>query len=201
MNIGYARVSTADQDLSVQIEALKQAGCERIYSDKASGAKTDRPGFLQALDYMREGDLLVVWRLDRLGRSLIHLIDTMALLEDRGIGFRSLKESMDTSTSGGRMIFRIFGAFAQFERDLIKERTLAGLQTARTQGRRGGRPKALNDDQIQLAYKLYDDRDHTVKQICEILGISKPTLYSYLRLREYRTCESKSRNSDPQSQL
>jgi DNA invertase Pin-like site-specific DNA recombinase len=197
MKIGYARVSTADQDLTVQIEALKQAGCERIYSDIASGAKTDRPGFGQALDYMREGDVLVVWRLDRLGRSLIHLIDMMALLEDRGIGFLSLKESMDTTTSGGRMIFRIFGAFAQFERDLISERTLAGLQAARAQGRRGGRPKALNDDQLQVAYQLYDDREHTVKQICEMLGISKPTLYSYLRQREQAFNKNSSPNPEP----
>lgn len=123
----------------------------------------------------------------------------MALLEERGIGFLSLKESMDTITSGGRMIFRIFGAFAQFERDLIKERTLAGLQTARAQGRRGGRPKALNDDQIQEAYQLYDDREHTVKQICEMLGISKPTLYSYLRLRKGRVSQNKSATT--QSQL
>ena len=148
---------------------------------------------------MREGDVLVVWRLDRLGRSLIHLIDTMSLLEERGIGFLSLKESMDTTMSGGRMIFRIFGAFAQFERDLIRERTLAGLQVARAQGRPGGRPKALNDDQIQKAYQLYDDREHTVKQVCEMLGISKPTLYSYLKLREPKSFKSKSSNSDPHS--
>jgi DNA invertase Pin-like site-specific DNA recombinase len=197
MKIGYARVSTADQVLTFQIEALKQAGCERIYSDIASGANTDRPGFGQALDYMREGDVLVVWRLDRMGRSLIHLIDIMSLLEERGIGFLSLKESMDTTTSGGRMIFRIFGAFAQFERDLISERTLAGLQAARAQGRRGGRPKALNDDQIQEAYQLYDDREYTVKQICEMLGISKPTLYSYLRLREQASNKNSSPNPEP----
>jgi DNA invertase Pin-like site-specific DNA recombinase len=199
MKIGYARVSTADQDLTFQIEELRRSGCKRIFSDKASGARTDRPGFRHALDYMREGDLFVVWRLDRLGRSLIHLIDTMALLEERGIGFLSLKESIDTTTSGGRMIFRIFGAFAQFERDLISERTLAGLQAARAQGRRGGRPKALNNDQIQEAYQLYDDREYTVKQICEMLGISKPTLYSYLRLREERMGESKSVKSEPQT--
>lgn len=197
MKIGYARVSTADQDLTVQIEDLKRAGCERIYSDKASGAKADRPGFQQALDYMREGDVLVVWHLDRLGQSLIHLIDTLSLLEVRGIGFLSLKESMDTTTSVGRMIFRIFGAFAQFERALISQRTLAGLRASRAQGRRGGRPKALNYDQIQEAYQLYDNREHTAKQICEMLGISKPTLYSYLRLREQEINKKSSPNSDP----
>jgi len=186
MKVGYARVSTLDQDLALQLDALKQAGCQKIHRDKLSGAKAERPGLQEALDYMREGDTLVVWRLDRLGRSLKHLIETVNLLEERGIGLQSLTESIDTTTSGGRLIFHIFGALAEFERNLIRERTQAGLQAARARGRKGGRPKSLNDKKVKLAYQLYDERKHTVKEICDILGISKPTLYAYLRQRKER---------------
>ena len=133
MQIGYVRVSTLEQNVDPQIDQLKQAGCERIFRDKASGAKTERPGLLEALDFLREGDMLVVWRLDRLGRSLKHLLETVSMLEERGIGFRSLQESIDTTTSGGRLIFHIFGALAEFERNLIRERTMAGLRAARAQ--------------------------------------------------------------------
>jgi DNA invertase Pin-like site-specific DNA recombinase len=184
MKVGYARVSTIEQDLAMQTDALEQAGCERIFQDKASGAKAERPGLQEALAFLRKGDSLVVWRLDRLGRSLKHLIETVGELEERGIGFQSLQESIDTTTSGGRLIFHIFGALAEFERNLIRERTMAGLQAARARGRKGGRPRALDNKRIQLAYQLYDERKQTVKEICEILGISKPTLYAYLSERD-----------------
>src|SRR5258707_723528 len=142
MLVGYARVSTEDQTLDLQKDALTKAGCRRIFTDVASGASTERKGLDQALDHLREGDTLAVWRLDRLGRSLPHLIETVTTLEGRGIGFKSLTESIDTTTSGGKLIFHIFGALAEFERNLIKERTQAGLEAARARGHLGGRPKA-----------------------------------------------------------
>ncbi len=184
MNVGYARISTQDQDLSLQIDALKQAGCEKIFRDQASGAKAARPGLQEALDYLRLGDTLVVWRLDRLGRSLKHLIETVMLLEERGISFRSLRESIDTTTSSGRLVFHLFGALAEFERDLIRERTQAGLQAARARGRKGGRPKSLSEHKTALLYRLYDERKHSIKEICDILDISKSTLYAYLGRRK-----------------
>jgi DNA invertase Pin-like site-specific DNA recombinase len=183
MKLGYARVSTTEQDLSLQLDGLGDAGCEKIYEDRISGAKTDRPGLQEALAYLRKGDTLVVWRLDRLGRSLKHLIETVNDLEERGIGFQSLQEAIDTTTSSGRLVFHIFGALAEFERNLIRERTHVGLEAARARGRKGGRPKALNTKKIELLYELYDSKKHTVKEICEMMGISKPTLYSYLRER------------------
>lgn len=183
MLVGYVRVSTIDQEDSLQIDALKQAGCGRIFRDKVSGAKTARPGLQEAVDFLREGDSLVVWRLDRLGRSLKHLLETVALLEERGIGFRSLQEAIDTTTSGGRLIFHIFGALAEFERNLIRERTMAGLRAARARGRKGGRPRKLDDKKTTLAFRLYDEKKHTVKEICQMMGVSKPTLYAYLRRR------------------
>jgi DNA invertase Pin-like site-specific DNA recombinase len=179
--IGYVRVSTLEQNASLQIDALQQAGCERIFQDKVSGAKTERPGLHEAIDFLRDGDSLVVWRLDRLGRSLKHLLETVAHLEERGIGFRSLQEAIDTTTSGGRLIFHIFGALAEFERNLIRERTIAGLRAARARGRIGGRPKALDAKKTELAHRLYKEKQHTIMEICQILGISKPTLYAYLR--------------------
>src|SRR5687767_10100234 len=138
MLIGYARVSTADQTLNLQHDALTKAGGKKIFTDTASGAKQERKGLNEALSQMREGDTLVVWRLDRLGRSLKHLIDTIAHLDSQGIGFKSLTENIDTTTSGGKLIFHIFGALAEFERNLIKERTNAGLHAARTRGIKGG---------------------------------------------------------------
>ena len=180
MLIGYARVSTDDQNLDLQKDALTQAGCEKILEDHQSGAKAERLGLKSALEYARKGDTLVVWRLDRLSRSLKDLIDMVNLLEAQGVGLKSLHESLDTSSSSGKLIFHIFGALAEFERNLIRERTQAGLQAARSRGRRGGRPKALDEDKRALAVQLYDERNHTVKQICEMLGISKPTLYKYV---------------------
>ena len=183
MQIGYARVSTNDQTLDLQLDTLTKAGCERIFRDTFSGVKADRPGLRDALDHLRTGDTLVVWRLDRLGRSLRHLIETMTALEQRGVGFRSLTESIDTTTSGGKLIFHIFGALAEFERDLIRERTQAGLVAARTRGRAGGRPKvkAFQDARkLAAAQRLYAEGKTSIGTICATFGISKSTFYRYV---------------------
>jgi DNA invertase Pin-like site-specific DNA recombinase len=179
MLIGYARVSTTDQTLDLQKDALKKAGCERIFTDTASGAKQERVGLDEALSYVRKGDTLVVWRLDRLGRSLPHLIETITGLENRGIGFKSLTESIDTTTSGGKLVFHIFGALAEFERDIIRERTQAGLTAARSRGRKGGRPKALTPKKQEQALTLYNDKTNTIDDICRTLNVSRATLYRY----------------------
>ena len=186
MLVGYARVSTDDQNLNLQREAINQAGCEQIFEDQLSGAKAERPGLHQALQYARAGDTIVVWRLDRLSRSLKDLIEMVTLLESKGIGLKSLQEAIDTSSSSGKLIFHIFGALAEFERNLIRERTQAGLQAARARGRKGDRPKSLNKDKQALAVKLYDEKKHTVDQICEMMGISKPTLYKYIEAAKGR---------------
>ena len=180
MLLGYARVSTDDQHLTLQHDALKQAGCDQFFDDYGSGATADRAGLRRVLAYARPGDTIVVWRLDRLSRSLKDLIDMVTVLEGKGVGLKSLHESIDTTSSSGKLIFHIFGALAEFERTLIRERTQAGLQAARARGRTGGRPKALTPDQQALAVKLYDEKQHTVAQIGRLLGISKPTLYKYL---------------------
>ena len=183
MLIGYARVSTHEQTLDLQQDALKEAGCDPIYTDTASGAQTERKGLQDALQYLRESDVLVVWRLDRLGRSLKHLIETITALEERGIGFKSLSESIDTTTSGGKLVFHVFGALAEFERDLIRERTKAGLAAARARGRMGGRPKAssLNTaKKVALAQALYEDKNNSIADICSTLRVSRSTLYRYL---------------------
>lgn len=180
MLIGYARISTDDQNLDLQLDALKQAGCEKIYSDRISGAKTLRPGLELALEVARTSDVLVVWRLDRLGRSLKDLIEKMEILDKRGIGLSSLQESITTTNNSGKLIFHLFGALAEFERNLIRERTNAGLVAARARGHRGGRPKALDPAKRQLAVKLYTEKQHTIIEICKLMGISKPTLYNYI---------------------
>lgn len=180
MDIGYARVSTQDQTLDLQRDALAKAGVGRVYTDTASGAKTDRPGLGKAIDFARDGDTLVVWRLDRLGRSLPHLIETVRELERRGIGFRSLTESIDTTTPGGRLIFHVFGALAEFERDLTRERTNAGLAAARARGRKGGRPRA-DRRKIDAGLKLYAEQQMPVRDICKVLGIGETTLRRYLK--------------------
>src|SRR5215213_4903876 len=146
MFVGYARVSTTDQTLDLQHDALTTAGCTKIFTDTASGAQTERKGLSEALAYVRAGDSLVVWKLDRLGRSLKDLISRITELNDRKIGFKSLTENIDTTTSGGKLIFHIFGALAEFERDIIRERTNAGLEAARSRGKLGGRPKALTSE-------------------------------------------------------
>jgi len=184
MLIGYARVSTIDQNLFLQIDALQQVGCDKIFTDQVSGSVKSRPQLELALDFLREGDTLVVWRLDRLGRSLRHLIELVTELEEKRIHFRSLTESMDTTTCSGKLIFHIFGALSEFERNLIRERTKAGLEAARARGRKGGRKPALSDKQQEVAVKLYHEKKHTVEEICTIMGISKPTLYSYIRKSE-----------------
>src|SRR3954447_12924690 len=171
MLIGYARVSTTDQTLALQQDALTQAGCERIFTDTASGSKTDRPGLQEALRFARSGDTLVVWRLDRLGRSLKHLIETVTAMQEDGIHFRSLQEQIDTGSSGGKLIFHVFGALAEFERDLIRERTKAGLTAARARGRVGGRP-SLTPEKAQLAQTLYNDKTTSIAEICKTLRIS-----------------------------
>src|SRR3954470_21416455 len=157
MMIGYARVSTLDQTLALQQDALTAAGCEQLYTDTASGSVTDRPGLTQALSHLRTGDTLVVWRLDRLGRPPAHPIDTIRQLQERDIGFRSLQEQIDTTTSGGKLVFHVFGALAEFERDLIRERTHAGLQAARARGRLFGRPKVLTPQQVKQLRSLAKD--------------------------------------------
>lgn len=180
MLIGYARVSTADQTLALQRDALEKAGCERIFTDTASGAKAERIGLADAVAYAREGDILVVWRLDRLGRSLKHLIETITSLNERGVGFKSITESIDTTTSGGKLIFHIFGALAEFERDIIRERTQAGLTAARARGRKGGRPRVLTPKKVQMAQALYNDKTNTINDICRTLNISRSTLYRHI---------------------
>lgn len=180
MLIGYARVSTDDQNLNLQRDALQSAGCSQIYEDHISGAKAARPGLEQALSVARTGDVLVVWRLDRLGRSLKDLIAMVETLAERGIELQSLTEAIATNSSSGQLVFHIFAALAEFERNLIRERTQAGLKAARARGRKGGRPKTLEPAQRQLAVKLYDERQYTIGEICRMMGISKPTLYNYI---------------------
>jgi DNA invertase Pin-like site-specific DNA recombinase len=178
--LGYARVSTTDQNPDLQIDALKAAGCSRIFTDKASGALDRRPKLDQVLDHLRAGDTLVVWRLDRLGRSLRHLIDTVGQLAERGVGFRSLTEGIDTTTPSGRLVFHIFGSLAEFERELIRERTNAGLAAARARGRKGGRPVSMTPDKVKVARQMYDAREHTVEAIAQTLGVSRKTIYRHL---------------------
>jgi DNA invertase Pin-like site-specific DNA recombinase len=185
MLIGYARVSTVDQTLALQQDALEKAGCARIFTDTASGAKAERKGLDEAIDHLREGDSLVVWRLDRLGRSLKHLIETITALNNRKIGFKSITEAIDTTTSGGKLIFHIFGALAEFERDIIRERTQAGLTAARARGRKGGRPRVLTPKKAQMAQALYNDKTNTINDICRTLNISRATLYRYVRNRQF----------------
>jgi len=181
MLVGYARVSTQDQNLDLQKDALLQIGCERIFTDIASGAKSSRTGLDDALDFLREGDTLVVWRLDRLGRSLKHLIEVVNSLNEKSISFRSLQESIDTSTSGGKLIFHVFGALAEFEREIIRERTQAGLSAARSRGRLGGRPKSMDNKKILLAKSLMGNPNYSIPDICEMLSVSRATLYRYVK--------------------
>jgi len=184
MIVGYARVSTQDQTLDLQRDALTKAECKRIYTDTASGAKTDRKGLQEALDHLREGDILVVWRLDRLGRTLKQLIELINDLNNQGVGFKSLTENIDTTTSGGKLIFHIFGALAEFEREVIRERTNAGLQAARARGRLGGRPKSLDEKKIAQLRSLYESKKYSGEDICEMMGISRGTLYKYLDIKK-----------------
>jgi DNA invertase Pin-like site-specific DNA recombinase len=180
MLIGYARISTNEQNLNLQTDALTKAGCEKIFTDTASGAKSDRTGLTEAINFMRKGDTLCVWKLDRLGRSLKHLIETVLALQALGKDFCSLQENIDTTTSGGKLFFHIFGALAEFERDIIRERTRAGLASARSRGRLGGRPSIMNSKKLKMATSLYADGKTQVGEICETLGISRATFYRHL---------------------
>jgi DNA invertase Pin-like site-specific DNA recombinase len=180
MLIGYARISTNEQNLNLQTDALTKAGCEKIFTDTASGAKSDRTGLTEAINFMRKGDTLCVWKLDRLGRSLKHLIETVLALQALGKGFCSLQENIDSTTSGGKLFFHIFGALAEFERDIIRERTRAGLASARSRGRLGGRPSIMNSKKLKMATSLYADGNTQVGEICETLGISRATFYRHL---------------------
>ncbi len=178
--IGYARVSTIDQNLTLQHDALTGAGCTKIFVEQMSGAVTDRPELMAALGFMRGGDTLVVWKLDRLARSMKQLIETIDELRDKGIGFRSLTEALDTTTPQGRLVFHMFGALAEFERGLIRERTQAGLAAARRVGRTGGRPPKLMEDDLQAARAMLANPDITVAEVAERVGVSPATLYRYL---------------------
>lgn len=180
MLIGYARVSTNEQNLDLQEDALRKAACEKIFSDKLSGVNDERPGLAKALEISRAGDTLVVWKLDRLGRSLSHLVKTIDDLKEQGIGFQSLQENIDTTSGVGKLLFHIFASLAEFERDIIRERTMAGLAAARARGRLGGRPKVLDDKKVSLAKAMYKDKNTSVKDICATLGVSKSTFYRYL---------------------
>lgn len=191
MLIGYARVSTQDQDPALQLDALMAEGCERVFEEKASGAQRDRPELKNAIEYIREGDTLVVWKLDRLARSLKQLIETVEDLEARGIGFRSLTENIDTTTSGGKLVFHLFGALAEFERGIIRERTRAGLDAARARGKVGGRPPALKPRDLDVARSLLKD-GHSPRDVANQLGVSISTLYRYLPAAKSETSSSNS---------
>ena len=180
MIIGYARVSTQDQSLASQEDALNRAGCERIYSDKTSGTQDDRTGLAKALEVLREGDTLIVWKLDRLGRSLSHLVELVNDLKHKGVGFKSLQESIDTTSGVGKLMFHFFASLAEFERDIIQERTKAGLASARARGKKGGRPRSLDMKQTALAKAMYNDKQNLVKDICKTLGVGKTTFYRYI---------------------
>jgi DNA invertase Pin-like site-specific DNA recombinase len=177
--VGYARVSTLEQDPALQRDALTAAGCAKLFEDRASGARADRPGLGHALAFLREGDVLVVWKLDRLGRSLAHLVETVGGLAARGVGFRSLTEAIDTTTPGGRLVFHLFGALGQFERDLIRERTRAGLAAAEARGRKGGRRPVVTDDKLRRA-RLLLAQGLTVREAAARIRVGKTALYAAL---------------------
>lgn len=180
MKIGYARVSTQEQDLSLQLDALNKEGCEKIFQEKASGAQRDRPELKAALGYMRKGDTLVVWKLDRLARSMKQLIETIEAFQERGIGLKSLQDPIDTSSPSGKLVFHIFAALAEFERGVIRERTTAGLRAARERGRVGGRPPSLSAKDLQVAKAMLKDSDITVTAVAQRLNVATSTLYRHI---------------------
>ena len=189
MRVGYARVSTKDQSLDLQLDALRKAECEEVFSEVASGAKTARPVLDEVLSRLRVGDVLVIWKLDRLGRSLKHLVTLATELMEQEVGLVSLNDPIDTTTPQGRLIFNIFASLAEFERDLIRERTQAGLEAARARGRTGGRPRGLSkqaEATAMAAETLYREGRLSTQEICDQLGISKPTLYAYLKHRDVK---------------
>lgn len=181
IDIGYIRISKKDQNPDLQRRELRAFGCKRVFEEQISSRKADRPELQAALDYCREGDRLVVWKLDRLGRSLRELIDLVNELAGRGVEFVSLRESIDTTTPGGKLVFHVFGSVAEFERDLIRERTMAGLEAARARGRNGGRKRLMDDKQVAMAQRMMSDRDAVPAEVAAVFGVSKPTLYRYIR--------------------
>jgi DNA invertase Pin-like site-specific DNA recombinase len=188
MKIGYVRVSKQEQHEALQIDALKEAGCEKWFLDKITGSKAERKGLDEALAYVRLGDTFVVWKLDRAGRSLTHLIELLKDLKERGIEFVSLTEQIDTTTPGGKLIFHMMGALAEFERDLIRERTNAGLAAARARGSRGGRPRKLKTNgKVALARQMFANKSHSIPDMCATLGISRATFYRYVKETETTT--------------
>ena len=200
-SVGYARVSTVDQDPALQRDALAKAGCAKVFEDRASGARADRPGLRAALDYVRLGDVLITWKLDRLGRSLPHLIETVTELERRGVGFRSLTEVIDTTTPGGRLVFHLFAALGQFERDLIRERTRAGLAAAATRGRTGGRRPVVTEEKLRRARELVG-KGLTVREAAIRLKVGKTALYEALRpMQEVHSARSRQRASRDEAQI
>jgi DNA invertase Pin-like site-specific DNA recombinase len=183
MLIGYMRVSTGEQSLDLQRDALARAGCERVYDDVCSGRAPDRPGLSKALEVAREGDALVVWKLDRIGRSLPHVVGLVGDLQKRGVGLKVLTGDVDTTTATGRLVFGIFATLAEFERDLIHERTMAGLAAARARGRAGGRPRVMTKPKLKAAMTMMADRDNAARDIAAELGVSLSTLYAYVDAR------------------
>jgi len=174
------RVSTAEQNLALQRDALQGAGCERVYDDTCSGSVTDRPGLSRALDALREGDALVVWKLDRIGRSLAHVVELVGALQKRGVGLKVLTGGIDTTSAAGRLVFGIFATLSEFERDLILERTMAGLAAARARGRTGGRPRLMTRAKLRTAMTMMADRNNVASEVADQLGISLSTLYAYV---------------------
>jgi len=182
MIFGYARVSTQDQNLDLQIDALKQYGVDQIFQEKMTGTKRERPQLDEMLKYLRKGDTVVVWKLDRIGRSTKHLVDLINEFGEKGINFVSLKDGIDTSTATGKLVFTIFAGLAEFERDMISERTKAGLESAIARGRKGGRPRK-DEDKVNLALKMYDSKQYSITEITKATGVSKTTLYRYIKKR------------------
>ena len=181
MEVGYVRVSKKDQNPDLQKRELSAAGCEKIFEERISSRKEQRPQLERALEFCREGDRLSVWKLDRLGRSIKELIELVNELQDRGVEFRSLRESLDTKTPGGKLVFHVFASIAEFERDIIRERTMAGLEAARARGRKGGRKPKMNDRKTALASRLMKDQETPISEVCEAVGVSRATLYRYLK--------------------
>jgi DNA invertase Pin-like site-specific DNA recombinase len=181
MNIGYVRVSRQDQNPDLQRTELEEAGCEQIFEERISSRKESRPELERALEYCREGDVLVVWKLDRLGRSLKELLELVGRLQERDVEFRSLRENLDTTTPAGKLVFHVFASLAEFERDIIRERTMAGLEAGRARGKKGGRKPAMDEQKITLASSLIKARVMTVSEVCEVVGVSRATLYRYVR--------------------
>jgi len=191
MRVGYARISTSDQSPALQEDALQKADCEKVFLEVASGSRSDRPQLKAALAFLREGDQLVVWRLDRLGRSLRHLVDLAETLEERGIQLVSLQDQIDTTTATGRLIFHVFGALAEFERSLLRERVQAGLDAARARGRKGGRKPKLSEEKRKAIRALYNARENTIEEIAEMFGVSKATIDRCVHERAHYKREKK----------